>query len=66
MVLAVSVAAFIGSLNTTRTVADSATPVTPAIGVMPLTVGGVVSDEVVTVTVALAAADPAELVAVAV
>jgi hypothetical protein len=33
---------------------------------MPLTVGGVVSDEVLTVTVALAVADPAELVAVTV
>ena len=62
--LVVIVAAFIGSLNVARTVADSATPVTPAIGVMPVTAGGVVSDGAVTVTVAGSVTEPAELVAV--
>jgi hypothetical protein len=62
----VMVAGFIGSLNVARTVAASDTPVTPALGVMPLSVGGVVSDDVLTVTVAVAVAEPAVLVAVAV
>ena len=64
--LVVIVAAFIASLNVARTVADSTTLLTPSFGVMPVSVGGVVSDEVLTVTVAVAVTEPAALVAVAV
>jgi hypothetical protein len=65
-VLVVIVAGFICSLNVARTVAARLTPVTPAIGVTPVSVGGVVSDDALTVTVAVAVTEPAALVAVAV